>query len=59
MEKLKLDLDTLHVDGFATMARAQRPAGTVRANEGTTYCTNLTYCTSDCTDITSCGHPCP
>ena len=64
MEKLKLDLNALQVSGFATAETAAGNAGTVRANvltancNGTTACTQ-TYCSTDCTDITSCGHPCP
>jgi hypothetical protein len=55
MEKMKLDLDTLQVDGFATVAGKTVSVGTVRGNEATVY----TRCTTDCTDITSCGNPCP
>jgi hypothetical protein len=56
MEKLRLDVDTLRVDGFATVSLEAKRVGTVKANEeGTIY----TRCTTDCTDITSCGNPCP
>lgn len=53
MEKLKLNLDALHVDGFATVAAEPRREGTVLANEATLQCTTL------CTQIGSCGHICP
>jgi hypothetical protein len=64
MEKMRLELDKLQVTGFATAEAPAISAGTVRAHEataacnGTTTCT-ATNCTSDCTDITSCGMPCP
>jgi hypothetical protein len=54
MEKLKLNIDELKVNGFATVERQAPTVGTVRGNAGTIY----TRCTTDCTDITSCGNPC-
>ncbi|HSU12486.1 hypothetical protein [Longimicrobium sp.] len=54
MEKLKLNIDELKVNGFATVEGDTPNVGTVRGNAGTIY----TRCTSDCTDITSCGNPC-
>jgi hypothetical protein len=54
MEKLKLNIDELKVNGFATVEGQAPTVGTVRGNAGTIY----TRCTTDCTDITSCGNPC-
>lgn len=64
MEKLKLDLGNLQVSGFATAETPVSRTGTVQANEVSLHCDNTTTCTAtncttDCTDITSCGHPCP
>jgi hypothetical protein len=56
MEKLKLDLDALAVNGFETVSAAPRSAGTVRAHDDATLVTNCTL--GDCTDVTSCGRPC-
>jgi hypothetical protein len=64
MAKLKLDASELEVSGFTTVESQSQTVGTVRGNvltqfcNGTTACT-ATYCSGDCTDITSCGHPCP
>lgn len=49
MEKLKLDLDGLRVDGFVTA-----PAGSDREAIAATI-----RCTTTCTEIGSCGHICP
>lgn len=55
MEKLKLDLDALRVDGFVTVAPTARREGTVHGHDATL----VTNCTlGDCTDVTSCGRPC-
>ncbi|HEX9935747.1 MAG TPA: hypothetical protein VGB15_01440 [Longimicrobium sp.] len=48
MQKLRLDLDRLTVDSFATLARTETPRGTVRGRDDTFYCP-----TPDCT--VSCG----
>jgi hypothetical protein len=56
MKKLRLEIDNLSVDSFATVAEAESPAGTVEGremlasgeftcNRTTPYCkTILTYC---------------
>jgi hypothetical protein len=53
MEKLRLDVDALRVDGFATVAPEAQREGTVLAHAATLKCTTL------CTEIGSCGHICP
>jgi phage-related baseplate assembly protein len=53
MQKLKLVVEELRVDGFATVAADAPSEGTVLANEATLRCTTL------CTEIGSCGHICP
>jgi len=53
MNKLKLDLDSLQVDGFTTVAPEQRSEGTVLGHDATLRCTSI------CTEIESCGHICP
>lgn len=53
MKKLKLDVETLLVEGFATVAPEVRMEGTVEGHLATLRCTNL------CTEIGSCGHVCP
>ncbi|HEY0015279.1 MAG TPA: hypothetical protein VGC13_03130 [Longimicrobium sp.] len=52
MKKLKLNVEELRVDGFATGA-AEPHKGTLIANFATLRCTNL------CTEIDSCGQVCP
>lgn len=55
MEKLRLDVETLQVDGFVTVAPEARREGTVQGYDATL----ITNCTlGDCTDVTSCGRPC-
>ncbi len=53
MEKLKLNVETLRVDGFATVAAEKRGEGTVAGLDATLRCTTL------CTEIGSCGQICP
>jgi hypothetical protein len=48
MEKLRLEVDGLRVESFAT-GRPAEPRGTIRANEATPGCTGQTY------DDTLCG----
>ena len=52
MQKLKLNLDELQVEGFSTVALDPRSKGTVLGNAGTLMCTGI------CTEK-SCGHICP
>jgi hypothetical protein len=52
MNKLKLNVEDLRVDGFITSTPDPRE-GTVVAHFATLRCTNL------CTEIGSCGHICP
>ncbi len=53
MEKLKLNVETLRVDGFTTVAPEKRSEGTVVGLDATLRCTTV------CTEIGSCGHICP
>lgn len=53
MQKLKLNVEELHVDGFATVAAETPSEGTVLGHDATLRCTTL------CTEIGSCGHICP
>jgi hypothetical protein len=53
MKKLKLNVEELRVDGFATVASETRSEGTVLGHAATLRCTNF------CTEIGSCGHICP
>jgi hypothetical protein len=48
MQKLKLNVDELRVDGFATVAPEAGREGTVLAHDATLACT-----------LGSCGHICP
>lgn len=72
MHKLKLDLDELLVESFATLDSESGAGGTVRGREATSLCTRVTcfdtclntcMCSQDstcevaCTQIT-CGYTC-
>ncbi len=56
MEKLKLNVDALRVDGFATVAADSASLGTVRGHDDDDA---TIRCTTTCTEIGSCGHICP
>ena len=52
MQKLKLDLDSLHVDSFETSHASATPRGTVEANQDSAYCSAATACNCNSTIFT-------
>lgn len=53
MHKLKLNVEELKIDGFATVSDLPARDGTVLGHDATLRCTGL------CTELNSCSNPCP
>lgn len=54
MKKLRLRMDDLRVESFATLGGPAQPRGTVRGHEPTVMCSGTCTANPDCTDVFAC-----